>query len=111
MISAQLRELHARRAYLVALGARQRAEVTRAFEAWAEPIALIDRGIALWNYLRARPLLIAAGTALLVVLKRRRAIKWMPGVIAVWKLYRSARWQPDPAQRKSRASASSMSGD
>jgi hypothetical protein len=91
MISAQLRELEARRLQLVALGAQHRAALARAFDAWAEPIALIDRGIAVWNYVRARPLLLAAGMALVVLLKRRHAIAWMPGAIAAWRLYRRAR--------------------
>lgn len=110
MMSGQLRELQARRAQLVALGMRQRAEVARAFDAWAEPIALIDRGIALWNYLRARPLLIAAGMAFLVVLKRRRAIAWMPGVVAAWRLYRSTRQWPAP-QAATEPAVRARSGD
>jgi hypothetical protein len=91
MSSGRLVKLQARRAHLVALAARQRADIARAFEAWKGPAALIDRGVAVWNFLKARPLLLAAGAALVVVLRRRHAMTWLSGAVALWRLYRTAR--------------------
>lgn len=91
MISTRLRQLQARRAHLVALAARQRDELAEGLQALSGPVRLVDRGIAAWNYLKVRPLWTAAGVALIVALKRRRALTWMSGALALWRLYRTVR--------------------
>jgi hypothetical protein len=91
MSSERLRELQVRRAHLLALAARQRLEIARSLEAWEGPMVLINRGIIVWKFLRSRPLLLAAGAALLVMLKRRRAMTWLSSAVALWRLYRVAR--------------------
>lgn len=91
MSAGRLLELQARRAHLIALAARQRTDIAHAFQAWEGPAALIDRGVAAWNYLRARPLLLAAAAALVVILRRRHAARWLSGAVAIWRLYRTAK--------------------
>jgi hypothetical protein len=88
MSAARLAQLQSRRAYLVALAAQQRADMARSFEAWKGPAALVDRGVAAWRFLKARPLLLAAGATLVVIVRRRRAMTWLSGLAALWRLYR-----------------------
>ncbi|HWQ37199.1 MAG TPA: YqjK family protein [Burkholderiales bacterium] len=96
MISARLRHLQARRAQLVALAARQRDDLAAGLRALSGPVRLVDRGIAAWHYLKARPLWLAAGVALIVALQRRRAVAWMSGALALWRLYRTVRLRLTP---------------
>jgi hypothetical protein len=91
MISSNLRELQARRAHLVALASRQRADIARGFEAWERAFSLLDRGISVWNFLKSHPLLLGAAMSLVVILRPRRAVTWLSSAVALWRLYRTAR--------------------
>ena len=80
-----------RRAALVAQAAAQRDELDRLIEPWQKPLALVDRGIEIVQRLRAHPLVIAAGVALLVWMGRRKLSRWAGRIAAVWQLYSSLR--------------------
>jgi hypothetical protein len=55
----------------------------------AKSLALVDRGIEIVQRLRAHPLVIAAGVALLVWMGRRSLSRWAGRIGAVWQLYSS----------------------
>ena len=80
-----------RRAALVAQAAAQRDELGRLIVPWQKSLALVDRGIEIVQRLRAHPLAIAAGVALLVWMGRRRLSRWTERFWAVWQLYSSLR--------------------
>ncbi len=80
-----------RRATLVAKAAAQRDELGRLVGPWQKPLALVDRGIGIVRRLRAHPLAVAAGVALLVGIGRGR---WAGRIWAVWQIYSSLRNPP-----------------
>jgi hypothetical protein len=88
---ARLIELRERRAQLREQAARERAALGGALahaeviEGWA------GKGVAAADWLRRRPLLIAAGVALLLALRPRRALGWLSRGITLWQLWREAR--------------------
>ena len=64
-MNARLTAIARRRAALVAQAEAQRNELDRLIRPWGMPLALTDRGIALVRRLRAHPLAIVVGVALL----------------------------------------------
>jgi hypothetical protein len=80
-----------RRAALVAQAATQRDELGRLIGPWQKSLAFVDRGIEIVQRLRAHPLAIAAGVALLVWMGRRRLSRWAGRIGVVWQLYSSLR--------------------
>jgi hypothetical protein len=78
-----------RRAGLVARAAAQRSEIVRVAQHWRTPLALVDRGADLMRTLRAHPLAILIGVALLVRLSRGRRSAWFGRIWTAWTLYRS----------------------
>ena len=80
-----------RRAALVAQAATQRDEIGRLIGPWQKSLAFVDRGIEIVQRLRAHPLAIAAGVALLVWMGRRRLSRWAGRIGVVWQLYSSLR--------------------
>jgi hypothetical protein len=87
---SRLDALHRRRAQLVLRTAAQRDAVTRDFVVLEGPFALADRGVAAVRYLRAHPLFVLAGVALVVALRPRRALVWAGRGLAAWRTYRLA---------------------
>jgi len=90
-MNAQLAKITRRRAVLVAQAAAQRKEVGRLTQQWQGPLALADHGIALVRTLRAHPLAITLGLALLVRMQRHRLRVWTERIWAGWQIYRSLR--------------------
>ena len=85
MIREKLIGLRERRALLVARAEHQRAAVA-GFVAQAESATLwFDRGRALLTKLKAHPVWIAAGVALLVALRPRKAFKWLATGFSMWR--------------------------
>ncbi len=78
-----------RRAVLVARAAAQRNEIGRAAQHWRAPLAVVDRGADLVRRLRAHPLAILIGVALLVRMGRGRRSAWFGRIWTAWTLYRS----------------------
>lgn len=88
-MNARLTAIARRRAALVAQAAAQRHELDRLIRPWQMPLALADRGIALVHGLRAHPLAIAVGVALLTRMGRGRLGVWVGRIWTAWQLYRS----------------------
>jgi hypothetical protein len=92
---ARLIELRERRATLRERAARERAALgdwlarAEVVEGW------VAKGAMAADWLRRRPLLLAAGAALLLALRPRRMLRWLSKGLAAWQLWREARalWQ------------------
>jgi len=83
-----------RRATLVARTAAQREEVGRLVDNWRTPLTFADKGIALLRSMRAHPLALAVGLALLVRIPGGRLGLWVERMWAGWLVFRSLREQP-----------------
>lgn len=91
MIREQLLALREQRALLVAHAEHQR-ETMHALVLRAESAtAWFDRARALLERARAQPVWIAAGVALFVVLRPRKALKLLAAAISLWRGWRSLR--------------------
>lgn len=86
-------QIHSVRLHRKALLARvqaQREKLSGIASEWERPLMLADQGWAIYRFLRARPLLVTAVAALLVM--RRRGILGLGKVVwKGWKLYRLAK--------------------
>lgn len=82
-------EVMQRRGELLARIASQREQVAEIGARWQAPLAVADRGLAAICWLRARPLLVAAVVALVVV-RRRGVVGLVRGAWRVWRLYKTA---------------------
>lgn len=87
MSSRRIAEIQTRRAELLALSARQREEVRRALNAWSLPSAVMQRGAAGWNYIKAHPEMLAIAVGAIVTLRQRRTVKWLSVAFAAWEIY------------------------
>ncbi len=87
-MNERLLRVREQRARLVERAARQREALAEDVAAFATPIALADRGLAIVRYIRARPGLMAAAAALVVVLRPRRSFAWIRSGFALWQTWR-----------------------
>lgn len=76
-----------RRSELLAKISAQREEVAGVGARWQTPLAFADRGLAVLNYLRARPVLVA-GAVMLFVIRRHGVVGLLRSGWLVWKGYR-----------------------
>lgn len=76
-----------RRGELKARIATQREQLAEAGMYWQKPLALADQGLAVARYLRARPVLVAGGVALLII-RRRGLMGLVRSGWLVWRGYR-----------------------
>lgn len=83
--------LRERRAHLVAQAEMQRTGVLAMVERAELAMAWFDRASAVAHWLRGQPVLIAAGVALLVVLRPRKALKWFATGVSLWRTWKSLR--------------------
>ncbi len=90
-MSSRLLAIQQRRANLVARAAAQRQDVREQFAAWSGPISVVDRIVAVFQRLYALPLMIPAGAALMLWLRRRRKWLWAGRLWSVWQLVSSLR--------------------
>jgi hypothetical protein len=88
-MNPRLTAIARRRAALVAQAAAQRQDLDRLIRPWQMPLALTDHGIALVRRLRAHPLVIVVGVALLSRMGRGRLGVWVGRIWTAWQLYRS----------------------
>jgi hypothetical protein len=86
----RLGEIHARRERLLARSAAQRDELALLLAPLKGPLAVADRGIAVAQYARAHPGLVAIAAAIFVVLSPKRAFRWARRAFGVWRGYRWA---------------------
>jgi hypothetical protein len=83
--SRKKREIEQRRELLLARIALQRVRVELELRNLEQPIKIVDRGIAVVRYLKAHPLLVAAGVAVLTVVGRRRIAAWVGRGWVAWR--------------------------
>lgn len=74
-----------RRARLVAEAQSQRQALAADLEACRSVIVVVDRGIALARWLRARPYLVVAAVTAIAVLKPRFALAWSARIVTLWR--------------------------
>lgn len=89
MRNEPLIELARHKERLIARAGQQRTAIVAAFRRWEKPAAAIDRGIAVAHFLRAHPLLLAAGLAVAAVLGRRNLMRWLGRGLVAWRTWRS----------------------
>lgn len=93
-MNPRLTAISRRRAALVARAAAQREEVGCLVGRWHTPLMLADRGIALVRSLRAHPLALAVGVALLVRIPGGKFGLWVERLWTGWQLFHSLREHP-----------------
>lgn len=87
----RLIELRERRAKLRERAARER-EALEGWVARAETVeGMAAPAVRALEWLRARPVWIAAGVALLVALRPKGALRWLSRGIGAWQLWRQGR--------------------
>ncbi len=79
-----------RRAELVERSAAQRAELAGACLAWRAPLAMADRGVAVWRFAKRHKVLVAGMGAMLAVVRPFHTLKWLKRGWILWRLYRGA---------------------
>ncbi len=89
MVAETLIELARRKERLIARAENQRTEIAAAFERWRKPAGVLDRGIAVAEFLRAHPVLLAAGLAAAAALGRRNLMRWVASGMIAWRAWRS----------------------
>jgi YqjK-like protein len=97
MMRGRLLLLAERRAKLAARASLERESLAAFMARTDGPVLMANRSVAagrrLLDELRRRPLLCAAGVALLIALRPRRALGWALKAWTVWRTIRSAqRW-------------------
>lgn len=85
MIREKLLALRERRGALIAQAERQREELNVMVVRAEAATAWIDRARAVVSRARAHPLWIAAGVALFVALRPRKALKWLVTGVSLWR--------------------------
>jgi YqjK-like protein len=75
--SAREHQLATRRAKLVARSTAQRALLTQQAADLGHSLGGVERGISVARHLTARPLLLGAAAAALLIVRPGRAIKWI----------------------------------
>jgi len=84
----RLEQINARRERLLARSAAQRDELALLLAPLKGPLAVADRGVAVAQYARAHPGLVAIAAAIFVVVSPKRAFRWARRAFAVWRGYR-----------------------
>jgi hypothetical protein len=87
-VNDRLIRIREQRAGLIERAERQRGEIASGVAAFATPIALADRTMALVRYIKARPGLLAAAAAVFMVLRPRRTFSWARRGFALWQSWR-----------------------
>jgi hypothetical protein len=80
-----LKEILERRACLVADAEAQRQTLVGDLDACRSVIVVVDRGIALARWLRARPYLVVAAVTAIAVLRPRFALAWSARLVTLWR--------------------------
>jgi len=90
-MTGRMIEITLRREQLIANCQTQRAELSALAQELQGPLRVADRVVDGVRYLRAHPVLLAAGVAALVVVRRRGWWQWMRRGIVLWRTYRALR--------------------
>lgn len=84
-------EMAERRQRLVAQIQAQRTDLAQALAPWRQPLARVDRGLAVVRVVRRYSLWIVGGAALLAALRPARVTVWLQRGWVAWRLLRRLR--------------------
>lgn len=84
--NAKLLELAERRAMLVSRAAAQRKELAQALTPWHGPLAVVDRGVSVFRYLRQHPALLAGAMVGVAVLRPKRVFSLVRSGWVAWRM-------------------------
>lgn len=97
-MNGDLDRLAERRRWLVSQAAAQRLVLAQEMEQWKPRLALADRGIAVFRYVRRHPALLAGAGVVALLLRPKRGGVWLQRGLIAWQLVsrlRSLRRMPD----------------
>lgn len=99
-MNARLALVRQRRAALVIRSAAQRAEVAQITHPWQAPLSIVDRVSSIVQRVRAHPLAIPIGIALLFSMGRggSRSALWLGRMWTVWQLFTSLQNTRNPGR-------------
>jgi hypothetical protein len=84
----RIEEIRARRAALVARAAVERERAAVQFAHWRPRLALLDRSAAAARAVLAHPEWLAAGAAVILILRPRRVLAWARNGFLAWRTWR-----------------------
>lgn len=90
-MNKKLIRLAERRSLLVKQSAAQRTALTYHLEPWHARLALVDRGMAVFCYMKRHPALMVGAALLLAALRPQRAGKWLQRGWVIWQIGRRLR--------------------
>lgn len=90
-MNGELQRLAERRNRLVTRAAVQRLMLARQLAPWQPRLALADRGIAVFRYVRRHPALLAGAGVLVAALRPRLSGVWLQRGLVLWQVARSLR--------------------
>ena len=84
----KLQKLADRRQYLIDQAALQRMSLARNVHSWRKPLAIADKGLSMWHFIKQHPILIASDSAALLSLARPNGIgKWFRRSLLAWHIF------------------------
>ncbi len=90
-MTGDLERLAERRRWLVSQAAAQRLVLSQEMAQWKPRLALADRGIAVFRYVRRHPALLAGAGVVAVLLRPRLGRVWLQRGLLAWQLVGSLR--------------------
>ena len=87
-MNKKLAQTISHREHLIAQIAAQRTDLTQNMHALRPPLALADRGITVFRYVKRHPALLVGASLLFVVIRPKRSGKWLKLGLMVWQLRR-----------------------
>jgi len=97
-MNPRLALIRQRRAALVVRSAAQRAEVAEIARPWRAPISIADRIMTIIQRVRAHPLAIPMGIAMLFSMGRGRSSIWLSRLWTLWQLFTSLQNSRSPGR-------------
>ncbi len=85
-MNATLLQLAERRATLLERSAAQRAHLSQALAPWRAPLAMVEQGLTVVNYVRGHPALLVGVVAFVAVLRPRRGARWLGRGWLAWRV-------------------------
>jgi hypothetical protein len=90
-VNGDLARIAERRRWLVSQAAAQRQVLSQEMAQWKPRLALADRGIAVYRYVRRYPALLAGAAVVAVLLRPRRGVALLQRGLLAWQLLSSLR--------------------
>jgi hypothetical protein len=90
-VNGDLARIAERRRWLVSQAAAQRQVLSQEMAQWKPRLALADRGIAVYRYVRRYPALLAGAGLVAVLLRPQRGAALLQRGLLAWQLFVSLR--------------------